>query len=241
MTKVVQSTAARLGLEVHHSNGGTANRHQQRAALLAGLGVTLVLDVGANVGQYASIYLRKLSGYEGRIASFEPVAPCYAQCARAADADTAWDAYPYGLSDIAASVPIMVPDGQDDLSSLQPLTDYGSRLLGDRPIHVEQVEVRRLDDVIGGIAKPDDVLALKVDVQGHEVAVVRGAQQTLGRVALIECELPLLAMYEACATFVEMLTALSDHGFGPVGIHNNYTDPATGCTIDADVFFVRSL
>jgi hypothetical protein len=43
----------------------------RRRDLLRTLGIDLVLDVGANVGQYASD-LRRDAGFEGRIRSFKP-------------------------------------------------------------------------------------------------------------------------------------------------------------------------
>lgn len=240
LVKVAQAAAARFGIEVRRA-GRTMTNHQQRSMLLDRLGVTLVLDAGANVGQYAGVHLRQWTAYTGRIASFEPVSASYIQCAQAAQTDPLWDTYPYGLSDASATVPILVPEGQSDLSSLHPPTKFGSRLLESHAIRTEQVEVRRLDDVIDQIARPDDVLALKLDVQGHEAAVLRGSTRTLERVVLVECELPLVAVYQDQATFEEMMAAFSNDGFMPVGLSANCVDPTTGFAVDADVFFAHDI
>src|SRR3954466_12945604 len=63
--------ARRAGVDVvRYPRGTPVGGHLED--LLGELGVTLVLDVGANVGEYG-VLLRRL-GYAGRIVSFEPVA-----------------------------------------------------------------------------------------------------------------------------------------------------------------------
>jgi FkbM family methyltransferase len=234
----LQAAAGRLGLEVRRV-GAETDKHEQRRLLLEHLAVTLVVDAGANVGQYAGTHLRRWTGYTGRIASFEPVRVSFEAAARAARGDDAWTTYPYGLSDRSATLPMTVPDGQSDLSSLQDTTSAGARLMAGARVMVEQVTVERLDDVIADVAGPQDRLALKLDVQGHEAAVLRGAARTLARVVLLECELPLVALYEGQGSFRDLLAVLWDAGFTPVGVRSNYVDPATGFALDADAFFVR--
>jgi FkbM family methyltransferase len=236
---IAQRAAALAGFELQRA-GHEADRHAQRAILLERLGVSVVLDVGANIGQYAAEHLRRYSRYRGRVISFEPVAECYEQCAARAQDDSLWTAFHYGLSDVAGVVPIHVPRGQTDLSSLRTATAAGSRMMAGHSIDVEHVEVRRLDDVIDDLAGGADVLALKLDVQGHELAVLSGAQQTLKRVALLECELPLVPLYEGQDSFVEMLARVQAMDFVPVGIMPNYLDRASGYVMDADVLFVSA-
>src|SRR4051794_15879966 len=62
---------------------------QKRRALMERHNVDLVIDVGANVGQYAT-RLRQ-AGYSGRIVSFEPLPDAFADLARAAADDPLWD------------------------------------------------------------------------------------------------------------------------------------------------------
>jgi FkbM family methyltransferase len=238
LKRAVKNLTTRLGIEITRT-GANTGKHQQRAMLLNHLAVDLVLDVGANVGQYASIHLRDWTGYTGRIASFEPVESCFAKFAGAALADTAWTAMPYGLSDVAGPRTINVPVGQEDLSSLHGYTTVGEKMTETTTTTAQEIDLRRLDDEIDALAKPADRLALKVDVQGHEAAVLRGAAETLKRVVLVEIEMPLVAMYDGQETFADLLAILADAGFSPVGMSSNYVDPETGRAMDADVFLVR--
>jgi FkbM family methyltransferase len=236
LTRAAKAAASKFNVEIGRPG---PNRHAQRAMLLRHLAVDLVLDVGANIGQYAGTHLREWTRYEGRIASFEPVSACYAQCAAAAAVDPNWTTYAYGLSDTERTASITVPAGQEDLSSLHGFTATGGKMVETTTTSAEQVSLRRLDDVIGDVARADDLLALKIDVQGHEVAVLRGAHRTLERVVLVECEMPLVRMYDGQETFAELLDLLAAAAFSPVGMQSNYIDAATGYAMDADVFLVR--
>jgi hypothetical protein len=55
-------------------------------------GVTVVLDVGANIGQFARS-IRK-AGYRARIISFEPLSVAHAKLLVAAQRDPLWDVAP---------------------------------------------------------------------------------------------------------------------------------------------------
>src|SRR5271165_3965632 len=59
--------------------------------------IDLVIDVGANVGQYAK-GLRK-DAYAGWIVSFEPIAAAYKELAALADKDAQWKAMNMALGD----------------------------------------------------------------------------------------------------------------------------------------------
>jgi len=67
----------------------------RRARLLCTHDIDLVVDVGANAGQYASS-LRAV-GYERRIASFEPLSEPYRGLAAASAEDAAWDSWQLAL------------------------------------------------------------------------------------------------------------------------------------------------
>jgi FkbM family methyltransferase len=233
---LLRQAAAKMGIEVRRT-GADLNQHQQRKLLLDRLAVTLVLDVGANVGQYAGTHLRQWTGYDGRIASFEPAHASYGECAIASRDDDRWRTYAYGLSDSSATLTMRVPE-QSGLASVHAPTAEGAKFVG--RTSSETIEVKRLDDVIGDVSLPGDVLALKLDVQGHEAAALRGAVDTLARVALLEVELPLVEVYEGQGSFGELLASITAHGFRPVGIYSNYVDSDTGYAVDADVFFVSS-
>jgi hypothetical protein len=96
-----------------------------------------------------------------------------------------------------------------------------------------------LDDVAPAHVLDGDRVLLKIDVQGYEAAVLRGAHATLERVHVLECEIPMQGMYERQAGCRDLIDSLDDLGFKPFSVEPNYVDPATGHVMDADFAFAR--
>src|SRR5215470_16632090 len=69
--------------------GKTLGPHwPQLAAMLQRHGITLVVDIGANIGQYGAAL--RTSGYTGRMVSVEPLSIAHAELVRAAARDGNW-------------------------------------------------------------------------------------------------------------------------------------------------------
>src|SRR5262245_27543343 len=108
---------------------------------LTSLGISLVFDVGANVGQYGQL-LRK-SGYAGRIVSFETVTSAYTKLTVAADRDPLWDSIPIALGSITGRGTINV-NRNSDMSSLRTLSESHAKKHGFEPIGTQTIDVVRL-------------------------------------------------------------------------------------------------
>jgi FkbM family methyltransferase len=133
----------------------------------------IIADVGANIGFY-TLQMAAWVGPAGRILAFEPdpfnvrLLRARAEAAQPANVDV----YPLALGEAAGTATLY--------SSAYNRADNRIGQRHQEP-HVEacEVAIRTLDDVLAerGLAAID---ALKIDVQGHEAQVLRGAQQALG-------------------------------------------------------------
>jgi FkbM family methyltransferase len=210
---------------------------ERRARLLAAYDVDLVIDVGANVGQYAAAL--RVAGYEGRIASFEPLAEPYATLAAAAAGDPEWDAWRLALgAGRGAACANVAADSRN--SSVLAVGERHLRAVPDsRPVAVEQVRLERLDDVWPQVAAGARRPYLKIDTQGYELEVLRGAAGALATVALVEAELSLLPTYDAGPLFADVVPFLAGHGFAPIAFEGVLDDVETGEMLQADAIFAR--
>jgi predicted RNA methylase len=87
LKKVIKGIAKSCGLQLlGHDTAFYANRSLE--ALLRQENINLVLDIGANTGQFAQ-GLRAWD-YKGRIVSFEPLTEAHAQLCRNAKKDMNW-------------------------------------------------------------------------------------------------------------------------------------------------------
>src|SRR5436305_6541647 len=185
MRTAARSLLRRLGVEVVRY----APRnflHLRRPHLLADEGIDVVLDVGAHDGSWARSLRR--SGYDGRIVSFEPLAE------PAGERDPRWEWQMLALGDRDGTAVFHVSANRKS-SSLMPMADLHVRHAPDsQVVETRDVRVARLDSL--DVLQPDEWAYLKLDVQGGELDVLRGAEQTLPRVRVVEAELSAAELYE---------------------------------------------
>lgn len=204
--------------------------------LLERLRITHVIDVGANVGQFA-LSLRQ-AGYRGRISSFEPVRATYEQLQTTAAADPAWDAHRLALGAEDAELEINVTDSTT-FSSFRTPAQY-SRDTFAQAVSIarkEKVRVVRLDRLAGelGIA-PDARLFLKMDTQGFDLEVFRGAEGLLGQIRGLQSELSVMPIYERMPNYLTALAAYRAKGFAPTGLFPVTRDKKRLVVIEYDCF-----
>jgi FkbM family methyltransferase len=209
----------------------------RRVKLMASRGVTLLLDVGANVGQYAM--RTRNAGYSGRIVSFEPTGAAYAELSARARSDPSWDCRPEALGSSAGESEIHVSRNSYS-SSLLEMTD---RHLDSAPesvyIGTETISVLPLDPIWDELVRDSDRPFLKLDVQGFELEALRGAERSLSKLAGVQCELSLVPLYRGAPTYSEVTERLEAAGFRLAGLEPEFFDPETAELLQADGIFVR--
>lgn len=130
---------------------------------------TDLVDIGGNIGWNALMYSEF-----GPVHTFEPLFhPLITRNVERNVTKHPIVVHPYGLSDAHGSAEIYLPkrDG--------PWCNYGGTSLMQSHQHSDikhNIQLERLDDVYGG--QPS---VLKIDVEGHEFEVIKGAEQTIRR------------------------------------------------------------
>ncbi len=181
------------------------------------LRINCVLDVGANMGQYAG-NLRK-AGYAGLIISFEPVSECYEHLSSRAGEN--WKVMNVALGSQAGNAVIHVANKSVYSSLLEP-NAYSERRFRDsaKTSREERVRIVRLDDVIDDLVKgiPDPRLFLKLDTQGFDLEVLRGAESSLKYIKGMQSEISCRPIYSGMPTHIESLNYIDSLGFAITGI-----------------------
>ena len=211
---------------------------QRLVGVLAHHGITLVLDVGANVGQYAQRLRR--AGYDGRIVSFEPLSAAHAQLQRAAAGDARWIVAPrLALGD--CDVPLIVNvSAESDMSSALDFSTEMARLL-DSSAYVgkEVVSQARLDAVLPRYAGAEDRILLKIDTQGYERQVLDGADGVWHQFTAVQLELSIVPVYHGAPGYLEMIAYMADRDLQPALFIPGYFNKRTARLIEMDGVFVR--
>jgi FkbM family methyltransferase len=189
------------------------------AELFARTGPECVLDVGANTGQYGT--LLRAHGYQGWIVSFEPVAGAFEQLSELAGRDRGWRVFPLALGARTERRRIAVAE-VSQLSSFRTFSEYAStELPGASDVtHTEEVDIGTLNDVWNESlrALPRSRVFLKLDTQGWDLEVLKGANEVLERLVGLQLEASLTPIYEGVPTFAQTVEHVAGLGFDLTGV-----------------------
>lgn len=210
---------------------------QHTAWLLRELDVDVVLDVGANIGQFAK--QARSMGYRGRIVSFEPVPDLVEVLERAAADDPDWHVMPCALGNEDGTAEINWSPGT--LSSLLPASDFGKQWKESLDATTtREITIRRLadvwDEVMAGVVDPRSFL--KMDTQGYDVETFRGAGSRVGELFGLQSEVAMVPIYDGMPRFIEQLALYESAGFETTGMFPVNRDRDTLRAIEFDLMMV---
>jgi len=202
--------------------------------------INLVLDVGANVGQFA-ISLRSDLAYRGRIVSFEPLKGPHAALLESSQKDPLWIVAPRAaVGAIDGEIEINV-SGNSVSSSILPMLDSHTEAAPEsRYSGVENVPLRRLDSFATQYIEADSKIFLKVDTQGYERQVLEGAPAILRKAIGVALEVSLTPLYQGDQLMPETVHHMSAIGFDLWGVSPAFVDERSGRSLQFDAIFFRS-
>ena len=237
LKQFANSLLAHRGLEIVHQR--IENDPLRRLILsLRHHSIRLVLDVGANVGQFGEELFR--AGYDGEIHSIEPQPDAHArlrECARQWKHWTVLDAVAAG--DREGWVEMMVA-GNSVSSSVLPMLDrHVQAAPSSAPVGHVTVRQTTLDSLYAERLDAEHPTLLKIDVQGYEPRVLAGAVRCLAKVQLVQLELSLQPLYAGQQLWLELIETMDQHGYQPWSIHPAFCDPRTGQVLQVDGLFAR--
>lgn len=232
------ATLQRFGIDCHKVTPGTC--HSIRLLKLCErLGTTVVFDIGANEGQFASELLS--AGYRGRVISVEPNSEAHHDLVEAARGNSRWvvaDRCAVGATAGNAELNIA---GNSVSSSLRPMLDtHQSADPASTYVRRERCDVVTVADLFSQYVGPADRgVMVKVDVQGHESDVLRGAVEVMPRIDAIQLELSLVPLYEGESLLIDQVLAMKSMGYVLWQLDRGFMDDTSGRLLQADGMFVR--
>jgi FkbM family methyltransferase len=205
------------------------------------MNIRTVIDIGANVGQFAR-YIRALLP-EANMICFEPLPAPFAELDRWAESlgDSRVQAVNLALGDHDASIDMFEHLDLSPSSSLLRATPvhHAHYPLSRRDSRVT-VQMTTLDTYLAEtVASLEPEILVKLDVQGYEDRVIRGASRTLKAARACISEIDFDRLFEEQCMFKEVWELLSGYGFSYVG-NLEQVHAVDGHAIFADAVFVKS-
>ena len=209
----------------------------RRKKLLESYEIDNVLDVGANTGQFA-LQMRKDIKYSGKIVSFEPVSSAFKILKINANGDSNWEIIHCALGDAEIQKEIFISGTNSTASSfLNMLPSFFAEEV--EFIDSEITKIKTLDSIFDTICNKDDNIYLKIDTQGFEEKVIRGAESSLAYIDTIQLELSLIPLYKNELIIHEMCSLLKKRGYTLVSVEPGFLDHNTGQLLQVDGIFHR--
>ena len=214
-------------------------RHLQQ--LFAQQQIDAVFDVGANRGQYYR-FLRYEVGFRGAIVSFEPIAALSAELAAQARHDPLWQVESCALGAVDERRELNVMARHSFSSLLKPDASATAEFADKNVVaHVEPIEVKCLDGIYAALAQRFGFsrVYLKLDTQGHDLAVIDGARACLANVRGLQSELSFVPIYAGMPSWDESVSTIVAAGFS-VSAFFPVSNASDLRLIEADGIFIRS-
>lgn len=213
--------------------------YSMMSRFLKGVERPVVLDVGANHGAESQ---RILEGIPNAVVhAFEPNPACYTGLVRLSEFIPAIVPHRLAVGARSGEVELRIT-ASDRLSSILPVSDTGSLHYQERGREIARERVRAVSlDDWAREQSIDRIDLIKIDVQGLELDVLKGAERLLREsVVAVYSEAQLVESYEGCSTLTDLDAYLRERGFSLYQIHEVHAKGREEQSGYADVLWVRS-
>jgi len=196
----------------------------KRSRLISVIKPDLVIDGGANIGQWALELDKKHPKL--KIWSFEPLQDSRNLLeSRANVRSTEWKVFPFALGKKDGRRQMNIASNQQ-MSSSFLIPSFHTRLRPDILFtKTEEVSVIALDTIKDQLNEFQSIF-LKLDVQGSEMDAILGALNILKKVSIIEIESSFTPLYDGETAHHELIAKIKSLGFTPFFITVPHAEPS---------------
>jgi len=227
-----------FGILVRKYNPATSEE-LRRIRLFEHYNIDLVFDIGANKGQYATGIMD--AGYRNKIVSFEPLSSAHSVIDSLSKNYDNWAiAQRCAIGSAKEEIEINISANSVSSTLLNMLDTHLEGAPESKIIGKEKVQVYPLDEIAEEYIKGSKNIFLKIDVQGFEQEVLKGAQGMLAKAKGVEMEISLVPLYQDQSWLLaEILDYMTKKGFTLVSIVPAFTDHKSGKVLQCNGIFFR--
>jgi FkbM family methyltransferase len=198
---------------------------------------TVVLDVGANEGQYAEQLIDL--GFKGKIFSFEPIRSVFDKLNAKAKQISQWEAINLGIGEKETELMINVTENLVSSSLYNVATSSLEAEPKTKITHQEKITLTTVDAFLSAKNFQNEKIWLKLDIQGFELEALKGAVKSLKNIDVLQIELSFAPVYEGAPLYQDIISVMNEHKFELFTIIPVFINYSTGRMLQADGIFVR--
>ncbi|MEG3594624.1 MAG: FkbM family methyltransferase [Chloroflexota bacterium] len=228
--KFVRKAFNLIGLDIRKA------KRDLKSVWLESFEIKTVIDVGANIGQFA-VDASELYP-DAVIYSFEPLPGPYNQLLINTKSFSKFNPYNIALSDHKGTTKMYSNDFSQSSSILEMAESHKKAFPHSTNATPVKVKVQTLDAIFNGVELDTDIL-LKIDVQGSEKQVLDGGTETIKKVKVIIIETSYISLYKDQPLFEDVHDQLAKVGFRFHGNLGQLLHPTDGSILQGDSVFIN--
>ncbi|MDI6767804.1 MAG: FkbM family methyltransferase [Bacteroidota bacterium] len=226
----------KFGVEVYRLNTVERMTRKNSSKWLQHLNINMVLDIGANEGLFTEMIHSIIP--TASIIAFEPLPECSKKLHELQQSIPSLSVIPYALGDEERERTIYRNAFLPSSSLLKTEKLHQIAFPYTKHTREELIKISTLDILLKGNILKRRILA-KIDVQGYELHVLKGAVQTLPLIDIIIVETSYFSLYQDQSTFAEVYDFLTKKGFLFIGNFDQMYNPQNGIVLQGDAIFVN--
>ena len=201
------------------------------------LEINVLLDVGANEGQFAKKV--RSYGYSEKIISFEPLHNVYERLISNTKKDKNWIHKNLAIGDFNGETYINVSNYSLSSSILQMSDLHLEAKKNSEFISKHKIQIEKIDTFISKNDIKSSNIFLKVDTQGTEHQVIKGADNNLDNIRGILCELSLNELYLGQKLWIEIIESMKAKNFEVWYLEKGFQHPKNNKVLQLDCIFLN--
>ena len=213
------------------------NLHDVLNLLLNKLEINVLLDVGANEGQFAKKV--RSYGYFEKIISFEPLQNVYERLINNTEKDKNWIHKNLAIGDFDGETSINVSNYSLSSSILQMSDLHLEAKKNSEFVSKHKIQIEKIDTFISKNDIRSSNIFLKVDTQGTEHQVIKGADNNLDKIRGILCELSLNELYLGQKLWIEIIESMKAKNFEVWYLEKGFQHPKNQKVLQLDCIFLN--
>ena len=200
--------------------------------------IDLVLDVGANTGQFSEKIIN--FGYEKKIISFEPMSKAYKELCLKSKGYENWEIHDrIGIGKKKETKILNISKNSVSSSVLEIKKIHLEQEPNLRFINKEKINLISLNELLKKKKFKNKRIFLKIDTQGYEKEIIKGASKVLNRLHCIMLETSITPMYKGEESYKKIIEFMKKKGFYVWAIERGFSNKKTGRVNQLDVIFVN--
>jgi FkbM family methyltransferase len=232
-TTVNTNVLNRFGIEIRR------HRSPSIIQILSYFNFDTVIDVGANIGQFASSILD--NGFQGEIFSIEPSSEAFNELVADSKRYQNWHVIPRcALGAFEGEAKLNLSANSYSSSILNILSTHTRAAPESAYISEESVRLETLDGLFASDTAKGRNCFLKLDVQGFEDRVLAGGKRFLERIGGVKIELSILQLYTEQSLHSELISSLEKSGFSLWNLEPGFSHEISGRTFQYDAVLIHS-